>query len=156
MKKHILSIIALFVMTFSASAQVDLIEAIGDVDGVTAININKTMLSLMPKEALASENKEVAFLYDKLENMQMFMAEDEAIGKKLETDIAKELKKASYKLSQKIEEDGTKAIIYYRTYPKDITSVVIVYKEEANTVAVMMNGTFTLEELAELGFEGVK
>ena len=144
-------------MTIGAFAQADLVKQFGNKNGVMGITITSEMLQLIPKEEMAEDNPEIAVLLDKLESMQMLTCSSEEVGRKLVSDVIEVLRSGGYKevLSPK-DGDNEEETGYFKALSSDRSSLVFCTKEERGTAVVMMNGTFTWDDLKALGIREKK
>lgn len=156
MKHRCILFVAAIMVAIGSFAQTDLSDAFGKTDGVTAINLSKELLQLVPKESLTDGNPEMAALYDKLESIQILIAENPAIGSNLMSDASKLLKKDGYNEALQKKDGDDAGVVYYRSYSSGIMSMVTIAQSEESTFVCMLNGSFTLADMETLGIQNLK
>lgn len=151
MKKRLFSFMVIAMMTIGAFAQVDLVKQFGNKNGVMGMNIGSEMLQLIPKEELAADNQELAFLFDKMEQLQILSCNSAETGNKLVTDVTALLKREGYKEILSPEDDGTKSTGFFKSTSAGSSSMVVIEREEAAVAIMMINGSFTWSDLTSVG-----
>lgn len=154
MKKAILTL----VLVLSANiffGQQTLFDKFEDQDKVTAIVVNKKMFELMSKMKVNDkETQQYVDLLKKLDNLKVFVTENDSKANEMKSIADKYLKSASLEELMRVNQDGKNVKIFVRSGGKDSqVKELFMFVEGApkqQTVLLSLTGDFDLNDISIL------
>ena len=154
MKKAILTV----VLVLSANmffGQQTLFDKFEDQDKVTAIVVNKKMFELMSKMKVNDkETQQYVDLLKKLDNLKVFVTENDSKANEMKFIAEKYLKSTSLEELMRVNQDGKNVKIFVRSGSKDSqVKELFMFVEGApkqQTVLLSLTGDFDLNDISIL------
>lgn len=152
--KKIIVIIALFLMSNTFFAQ-SVFDKFDDNEKITTVIVNKKMFELMGKvDAKDKDAKEFMMLVKKLENLRVFVTQDDKLSNEMKATSDRYIKTANLEELMRINEKGKSVKIYVRSGAKDTqVKELLMFIEGSGkdeTVLMSLTGNFDLDELSAL------
>lgn len=143
MKRFILLVMTLLPMM--AMAQLPhfskLNEKYNGAEGVTAMTINKQMISMF-----AGDNKD----FDFVDEVQILLSENTETAKSIVDDAKKAVKKSKVEELVSANEDGATFTIYTKTQDNIMTNIVIVVENESPSGFIVITGDIPEDKINEV------
>lgn len=144
MKRIIIIALTMLVMV-TASAQEAIFKKYAGQDGVTVVNISKSMLGLM--SGTAGGNKKVKDLANKLERIRILTCENHKLVGKVKKDAMEYVGKKGYEELMSTQEGGEMVYILQHPLGGDNFEYVVISIEKNEVSVVNIIGHLTLDEI---------
>ena len=143
MKRTIL--LVMMMLPIMAMAQLPHFAKLGEkyngMEGVTAMTINKQMISMF-----AGENAD----FDFVDEIQILLCEDADVAKSIIKDAKKAVKKSKIEELVSANDDGATFTIYTKGENDIITNIVIVIENEDPSGFIVITGDIPQEKISEI------
>ena len=144
MKRIIIIALAMFVMV-TASAQEAIFKKYAGHDGVSVVNISKSMLGLM--SGVASGDKKVKDLANKLERIRILTCENHKLVGKVKKDAMEYVGKKGYEELMSTQEGGEMVYILQHPLGGNNYEYVVLSIEKNEVHVVNIIGHLTIDEI---------
>lgn len=154
MKKALITLV-LVVTSNLFFGQQSLFDKFEDQDKVTAVVVNKKMFELMGKMNVSDkETQQYVNLIKKLDNLKVFVTENESKANEMKTVADKYLKTANLDELMRVNQGGKSVKIYVRSSNKDtLVKELFMFIEgtpKEQTVLMSLTGEFDLNDISVL------
>lgn len=143
MKRTIL--LVMMMLPFMAMAQLPHFAKLGEkyngMEGVTAMTINKQMISMF-----AGENAD----FDFVDEIQILLCEDADVAKSIIKDAKKAVKKSKIEELVSANEDGATFTVYTKSDGDIFTDIVVVVENEDPSGFIVITGDIPQEKISEI------
>ena len=143
MKRTIL--LVMMMLPIMAMAQLPHFAKLGEkyngMEGVTAMTVNKQMISMF-----AGENAD----FDFVDEIQILLCEDAGVASNIVKDAKKAVKKSKIEELVSANEDGATFTIYTKGENDIITNIVIVIENEDPSGFIVITGDIPQEKISEI------
>ena len=116
-------------------------EKYNDMEGVTAMTVNKQMIAMF-----AGENAD----FDFVDEVQILLCEDADVAKSIVKDAKKAVKKSKIEELVSANDDGATFTIYTKGENDIITNIVIVIENEDPSGFIVITGDIPQEKISEI------
>jgi hypothetical protein len=153
--KKIVVILVLVLMSSSASFAQSVFDKFDGQDDITAVIVNKKMFNLLSNmDAKDKETKQYVNLIKKLDNLKVFVTENDKKGNDMKAVADKYIKTAALEELMRINEKGKSVKIYVRSGAADTQIKELLMFVEGSgkeeTVLMSLTGNFDIDELSLL------
>lgn len=143
MKRTIL--LVMMMLPIMAMAQlphfVKLGEKYNDMEGVTAMTVNKQMIAMF-----AGENAD----FDFVDEIQILLCEDAGVASNIVKDAKKAVKKSKIEELVSANEDGATFTVYTKSDGDIFTDIVVVVENEDPSGFIVITGDIPQEKISEI------
>lgn len=143
MKRTIL--LVMMMLPIMAMAQLPHFAKLGEkyngMEGVTAMTVNKQMISMF-----AGENAD----FDFVDEVQILLCEDAGVASNIVKDAKKAVKKSKIEELVSANEDGATFTVYTKGENDIITNIVIVIENEDPSGFIVITGDIPQEKISEV------
>ena len=143
MKRTIL--LVMMMLPIMAMAQLPHFAKLGEkyngMEGVTAMTVNKQMISMF-----AGENAD----FDFVDEVQILLCEDAGVASNIVKDAKKAIKKSKIEELVSANDDGATFTIYTKGENDIITNIVIVIENEDPSGFIVITGDIPQEKISEI------
>ncbi len=155
MSKKIILVIALVFISNTIFAQQSVFDKFDGQDKVTSVIVNKKMFSLLSKMKVEDkETQQYVNLIKKLENLKVFVTDNDGKAAEMKATADKYLKTATLEELMRINEKGKSVKIYVKSGATDSQIKELLMFIEGSgkeqTVLMSLTGNFDLDELSVL------
>ena len=116
-------------------------EKYNGMEGVTAMTINKQMISMF-----AGENAD----FDFVDEVQILLCEDADVAKSIVKDAKKAVKKSKIEELVSANEDGATFTVYTKSEGDIFTDIVVVVENEDPSGFIVITGDIPQEKISEV------
>ena len=116
-------------------------EKYNGMEGVTAMTINKQMISMF-----AGENAD----FDFVDEIQILLSEDAGIASNIVKDAKKAVKKSKIEELVSANDDGATFTVYTKSDGNIFTDIVVVVKNEDPSGFIVITGNIPQEKISEI------
>ncbi len=143
MKRTIL--LVMMMLPIMAMAQLPHFAKLGEkyngMEGVTAMTVNKQMISMF-----AGENAD----FDFVDEVQILLCEDADVAKSIVKDAKKAVKKSKIEELVSANEDGATFTVYTKSDGDIFTDIVVVVENEDPSGFIVITGDIPQEKISEI------
>ena len=116
-------------------------EKYNDMEGVTAMTVNKQMIAMF-----AGENAD----FDFVDEVQILLCEDAGVASNIVKDAKKAVKKSKIEELVSANEDGATFTIYTKSDGDIFTDIVVVVENEDPSGFIVITGDIPQEKISEV------
>lgn len=149
MKKIISLLLATFLLAGSAYAQNAIFKKYGESDGVTVVNISKSLLGLMKNKT--GKDRALGEAASRLQSVKVLTCDNSKVSSKIQSDLMKIIKTGEYEEIISHVEGKEKSFILSKDLGHDNYEYVIIHLEKNQSNIVNIIGKLSLEEIQALG-----
>jgi len=157
--KKLAIFLALIISPMLVSAQ-SLFDKYEDINDVTSVVVTKNMFKLLGQMEIESDDpevKEYLKMVNSLDNIKVFMTEDESIGASMRADFDKHIEgNAQLEELMRIKEDGKFVKFYFKPgKTENMVSELLMFmdgdlEEKDGTVVMSITGNIDLKQISKL------
>ena len=147
MKRYIIIALTMFIMV-TASAQEAIFKKYAGQEGISVVNISKSMLSLMSSKAKG--NKKVKDIAGKLERIRILSCENKSLVPKVKKDAMQYVGKKGYDELMSSQEGDEQVYILQRSLGGNNYEYVVLSIEKNEVSLVNIIGHLTIDEIKSI------
>ena len=128
----------------------DLFNKLADIKGVEVVYISKALLGMMPEMDLSSSGVNIGNIARKLEELQIFSAEQKNAVKTLKSEANKLIKNGKYETVMFVKDDDSKTVFYLKKYDKNKSEMLMVSEEDNEMTLIRFMGNFSVKDIQNI------
>ncbi len=153
MKRILYILFAILIGTLSVKADNSFIDKYANQDGVTYVNISKTLLQLLPEGQIEAEGLDLSLVIDELERIQILSCEQEdnaSLFQKMQKE-SRIFQQPPYEEMMQVKDDDEEVYFYIQPATNQkVKELVMIVKEPDEFVLIRLLGNISLSNLKGL------